>query len=118
MRTVNHLTGSFVIFAGIGWAILTEGPSESLRGYVRAQVQELENPEGKVIPFGKDGIEVLTHGPVHEAFAQPGTGKLAAAGVVRKQPPQPLPELPPEQKPEGANVMWIPGYWAWDDERT
>ncbi|MEK7214858.1 MAG: hypothetical protein AAB289_04620, partial [Chloroflexota bacterium] len=77
-----------------------------------------EIPEGKVIPFGKDGIEVLTHGPVHESFAQPGTGKLTASVLVRKKPPDPLPELPPDQKPEGAHVIWIPGYFAWDDERN
>ena len=23
-------------------------------------------------------------------------------------------EVPPEYKPEGENVQWIPGYWAWD----
>ncbi len=23
----------------------------------------------------------------------------------------------PDQKPEGTNVQWIPGYWSWDDER-
>src|SRR5262249_3547820 len=27
-------------------------------------------------------------------------------------------EQPPDQKPEGENVGWIPGYWAWDDERS
>lgn len=26
--------------------------------------------------------------------------------------------LPPDQKPEGDDVAWIPGYWAWDDERN
>jgi hypothetical protein len=26
--------------------------------------------------------------------------------------------VPPEQKPEGSNVEWIPGYWAWEDERN
>ena len=97
----------------IAWPGNLPGPTN----HVRAQVKDLENPEGKVIPFGKDGIEVLAHGPVHEAFAQPGTGKLTADTVVRKQPPEPLPELPPEQKPEGAHVTWIPGYWGWGDER-
>src|SRR5262249_14934551 len=33
-----------------------------------------------------------------------------------KKPPAPIDELPPDQKPEGVNVIWIPGYWAWDDE--
>ena len=32
--------------------------------------------------------------------------------------PAPIMELPPELKPKGANVTWIPGYWAWDDERN
>jgi hypothetical protein len=35
---------------------------------------------------------------------------------VPKKPPKPLEELPPEEKPEG-QVIWIGGYWAWDDER-
>jgi hypothetical protein len=24
--------------------------------------------------------------------------------------------MPPDQKPEGDNIAWIPGYWQWDDE--
>ena len=26
--------------------------------------------------------------------------------------------MPPDRRPEGDNVTWIPGYWAWDDERS
>ena len=33
------------------------------------------------------------------------------------KPPDPIPEEPPDQKPKGDNVQWIPGYWAWDDDR-
>jgi hypothetical protein len=36
---------------------------------------------------------------------------------VTTEPPKPLDELPPEQKPEG-DVRWISGYWAWDDDRN
>jgi hypothetical protein len=62
--------------------------------------------------------EVLTRGPVHEAFAtvvdyNPGRGL-----VTRQRPPDPIEELPPEERPEGGDVAWIPGYWAWDDERS
>ena len=32
--------------------------------------------------------------------------------------PAAIEEVPPEQRPVGANVAWIPGYWAWDDERN
>jgi hypothetical protein len=64
-----------------------------------------------------DGQEVLARGPVHEAFAstveQPTPGEIAP-----KAPPAPVEELPPDQKPEGDNVQWIPGYWDWDDERA
>ena len=28
-----------------------------------------------------------------------------------------VPELPPANKPDGPDVQWVPGYWAWDDER-
>jgi hypothetical protein len=64
------------------------------------------------------GIEVLTRGPVHEAFAETVTFDPEPGFIAPKEPPAPIEELPPQQRPEGANVAWIPGYWAWDDERT
>jgi hypothetical protein len=62
------------------------------------------------------GVEVLTRGPVHEAYAEPADERPRATPVVPKQPPAPIPEVPPDQRPEGHDVIWIPGYWAWDDE--
>jgi hypothetical protein len=61
------------------------------------------------------GIEVQARGPVHEAFATP-TAEPIPTTPVPKQPPKALDEMPPAQKPEG-NVLWIGGYWAWDDDR-
>ena len=63
-------------------------------------------------------VQVLTRGPVHEAFAETVTFDPEPGIVVPKAPPAAIEELPPDQKPEGANVAWIPGYWAWDDERS
>ena len=68
--------------------------------------------------YDAQGAEVLARGPVHEAFAgmvilDPGPGIL-----VNIAPPDAVEELPPEERPEGENVSWIPGYWAWDDERS
>jgi hypothetical protein len=63
-----------------------------------------------------DGAQELTRGPIHEAFGQPTTFDPQAGPISPKQPPEPVEELPPEQKPEGDNVAWIPGYWHWDDE--
>jgi hypothetical protein len=67
---------------------------------------------------GGDEMEVLTRGPVHEAFADPGVTPSEASPIVPKQPPDPINELPPDQKPEGDNVVWIPGYFTWDEDRN
>lgn len=67
-------------------------------------------------PPDQDGVQVLTRGPVHEAFAGVIAFELQPGVVVPKAPPDALDELPPDQRPAGANVAWIPGYWAWDDE--
>jgi hypothetical protein len=63
-----------------------------------------------------EGAEVYTRGPLHEAFAAPVTNDPAENPIVQKQPPEAVDEVPPDEKPEGNNVVWIPGYWAWDDE--
>lgn len=68
--------------------------------------------------WGQDiprGVEVMARGPIHEAFATPTT-EPAASMLIPKQPPQTLQEMPPEQKPDG-DVVWVSGYWAWDDDR-
>src|SRR5438552_44672 len=62
------------------------------------------------------GVEVQARGPIHEAFATP-TSEAKATPGVNKKPPAPIEEMPPEEKPEG-DVVWIGGYWAWDDDRT
>ncbi len=66
----------------------------------------------------EEEVQVLTRGPVHEAFAETVTFDPEPGIVVPKAPPAAIEELPPDQKPEGANVAWIPGYWGWDDERS
>jgi WXXGXW repeat (2 copies) len=64
------------------------------------------------------GIEIQARGQIHEAFAQPLDLQPEAAQPTPKEPPPPIPEQPPEQRPEGDNVQWIPGYWAWDADRN
>jgi hypothetical protein len=65
----------------------------------------------------EDGVEVLTRGPVHEAFAQTVAFDPEPGIIVSATPPEAIEELPPDQRPEGENVQWIPGYFAWDDDR-
>jgi hypothetical protein len=61
-------------------------------------------------------FDILARGPIHEAYAQPAQLDVKPSPIVPKQPPPPIEEVPPELKPEGSNVQWIGGYWAWDDE--
>jgi hypothetical protein len=69
------------------------------------------------VPHKDDDVSVQARGPVHEAFAQPFVANPQPGPVVAKKPPDPIPEEPPDQKPQAQNVVWIPGYWAWDDDR-
>ena len=63
------------------------------------------------------GSDVLTQGPVHEAFAKPVNMEAQAPLQVPQQPPDNIQEVPPVERPAGADIVWVPGYWAWDADR-
>ena len=65
-----------------------------------------------------DGSEILTRGPIHEAFADVSVDETQPGDVIERAVPDPIEELPPDQRPEGDNVEWISGYWNWDDDRN
>jgi hypothetical protein len=83
--------------------------------FVLNQANCRADPSG---PSDQQGVEVLTRGPVHEAFAGVVAFNPQPGVVVPKTPPAAIEEVPPDERPEGTNVTWIPGYWAWDDERN
>src|SRR5438477_7026800 len=62
--------------------------------------------------------EVLTSGPVHEAFAEPINGQDVDDFVAPTEPPADIEEMPPSERPEGEHYVWVPGYWSWDTDRT
>ncbi|MGD9160425.1 MAG: hypothetical protein PVG39_18560 [Desulfobacteraceae bacterium] len=62
--------------------------------------------------------EVLTRGPVNEAFAQPVNIEEDNDFTAPETPPPDVEETPPEDRPEGDRFAWIPGYWAWDSDRN
>src|SRR5262249_34963225 len=64
------------------------------------------------------GVEVQTRGPVHEAFAHPNDPSTGPGPAIPREPPPAIPETAPEDRPQGDNVQWIGGYWAWDAERN
>lgn len=65
----------------------------------------------------QDG-QTADKGPIHEAFAQPVDAKSVRGPLLATEPPKPIREEPPEDKPEGDNVLWIDGYWHHDTERS
>ena len=62
--------------------------------------------------------EVLTSGPVHEAFAEPVNLQVEKGLVAPKSPPANIVENAPPQRPVGAQFVLVPGYWAWDADRN
>jgi hypothetical protein len=62
--------------------------------------------------------EVLTRGPVHEAFAEPIDLNTQPPLVAPAEPPANITENQPAERPVGSQYVWIPGYWAWDSERN
>jgi hypothetical protein len=64
----------------------------------------------------QEGVETLTRGPIHEAFANPADTDPRPSPVVPDKPPPDVPEQPPAYQPEG-NFLWIPGYFEWDEDR-
>jgi len=69
-------------------------------------------------PAVPDDPEVLGRGPVHEGYAMPPEGVAKPGPLAPKAPPEPIVETPPEERPEGDNVGWVPGYWMWDEDKA
>lgn len=69
-------------------------------------------------PPAQEQPEVLTRGPVHEAFAQPVDLQVQADVIAPKPPPAMIEEVPPAERPLGQQAAWIPGYWSWDADRN
>ncbi|HVT88920.1 MAG TPA: hypothetical protein VHD56_08720 [Tepidisphaeraceae bacterium] len=63
--------------------------------------------------------EVLTSGPVNEAFAEPVDMDTQNDGqIVPTAPPPDINETPPDERPEGDQYDWVPGYWSWEPQRN
>ncbi|WP_435007780.1 hypothetical protein P12x_005045 [Tundrisphaera lichenicola] len=63
-------------------------------------------------------IRVLARGPIHEAYLGPILFNPSHGIVATQAPPSTLiEELPQELRPEGIQVEWIPGNWAWDHQQ-
>ena len=71
------------------------GLAAMLAAKVSAQKDEPATPEG---------VEVLARGPVHEGFAVPFQTRPLPSHIVPNKPPDPINEVPPDEKPAGDHV--------------
>ena len=77
--------------------------------------------EGQITPPpvpAQEQPEVLSRGPVHEAFAEPVDMQLQEGLTAPTQPPPNIEEVPPAERPAGDHFVWVPGYWSWDADRN
>ncbi len=114
-------TAFLIVLAGAGAGLVIAQdplpppmPLQATPTGAQPATQPAVNPNAAAAP-AQQGVEVLARGPVHEAFAAPASEPVPTK-PVDKAPPKPIDEMPPAERPEG-NVLWIPGYWSWDDER-
>ncbi|NIL98883.1 MAG: BcpO-related WXXGXW repeat protein [Planctomycetales bacterium] len=105
---------------GVGEAPRQQLPAPALPPVPAAQSHLPTGPPGLGGPQDEgaqgDGQHLL-RGPIHEAFAERVERNPQPSPLVTRRPPEPIQEIPPAIKPPGSDVQWIPGYWAWDDER-
>jgi hypothetical protein len=100
--------------SALAWSVLALAAFGLALGSPARALPQAADDNTAVVP---EGVEPLAHGPVHEAFAAPVTFDPQPGLTVAVQPPQAIEEVPPDEKPAGDNVVWIPGYWGWDDAR-
>ncbi len=110
---------AFLALSLCGWSGVSRGQELELSPpdqppLPQASVLDDQPPEADRLP---DGAEVLVTGPLHEAYAEQFTGEPTPGFIVDKEPPEAIDEVPPEYRPEGYDIVWIPGYWGWDPDR-
>src|SRR5262249_18407539 len=106
----------WLLALGLGLAAvvgpLFSGDDKSSEPGIFDQVAIVRDGESQV----QEGVQPLAKGVVHEAFATPTVFAAEPGATVNQEPPPAIEEMPPEHKPEGDNVQWINGYFAYDDQ--
>ena len=116
-RVATPLMLSAVLFCTVTWGNSTVFAQLELSNPLVVDSTIPSNPLvlAPSIPQVTEDFDVLTRGALHEAFAAPHQSNPESSPVIATAPPALIEEVPPEYKPEGNNVQWIPGYWAWDE---
>lgn len=101
-----------VAFAAVAAVLATHVDSQEPQ---QPAVGPPPTPAADPAPQVPNGVEVMARGPIHEAYASPSV-EAKPTQPVAKKPPEPLEEMAPEERPDG-DVVWIAGYWSYDDDR-
>ena len=101
-RTWFRRAGVLALLAGLAVVL---APGRSLAQEAPPAVPSEEEPE------------VLTSGPVNEAFAAPVVVEDQGGVIAPSAPPEPVEEQPTSERPVGGQYAWIPGYWSWGQQR-
>jgi hypothetical protein len=99
------------------WLLAAQDPASptAAAGTPPAKAASTSTPAASDLSSQVDpNLQVLTQGSVHEAFGQPVLFNPGPNPVIPNQPPAAVEELPPDTKPAGNNVEWIPGYWSFE----
>ncbi len=111
-------TGMICVFANVGFAQEpVEAPLPAANGFEEVAATVLQEQEPQLDDLG---VETLTRGPLHEAFAEPFVSDPVPGLIVNREPPADINEMAPEFRPEGLDgdeAIWISGYWGWDEQR-
>ena len=106
-------TGMICAFANVG---SSQEPVEVIlpaaNGFEEIAATAFQEPE-----LDDVGVETLTRGPLHEAFAEPLISDPIPGFIVNREPPADINEMAPEFRPDGEDAIWISGYWGWDEQR-
>ena len=78
---------------------------------------DTELPPINADEMAEEDRDDLLRGPVHEAYAEQLNSDPVTGLLIPQKPPESVEEVPPELKPDGRQVEWISGYWAWDEDQ-
>jgi hypothetical protein len=100
-----------------GWLLAAQDPASptAAAGAPPAKAVSASAVATSVLPSQVDpNLQVLTQGSVHEAFGQPVLFNPGPNPIIPNKPPAAVEELPPNTRPAGNSVEWIPGYWSFE----
>jgi hypothetical protein len=114
LTILSGVVGAAVLALGVG-AAEPQGGTPASDGGIFDQESLVRSADDTT---GQPGVQPQGRGPVNEAFAEPDVDRPQPSPVVPKPPPDTIEEMPPADKPDGDDVQWLGGYWAWDEERA